>query len=181
MKYIINIASLILLLSISLLVNADQESTEVFSSKNYMFLVLEQEKDGKRGYKIKYDRTKKRPETEKFNIVNYEVKLKEYPFEPGMQTLLFHIKAKTKGEKRNLYVLYNGFLSFIEKGTYFYVTEDRNKSIKYYSMYNGKPNRETIKNIIKDILKGDRQPLLATKWAENGKESVVIKFDEKLK
>jgi len=92
MKYIINIASLILLLSISLLVNADQESTEVFSSKNYMFLVLEQEKDGKRGYKIKYDRTKKRPETEKFNIVNYEVKLKEYPFEPGMQTLLFHIK-----------------------------------------------------------------------------------------
>lgn len=152
-------------------------SNEVFVGKHFMSLVLNQEQNGKRGFRLQFEKVKKPESENQLQLGGYEVTSQKYNFKTGEQTLLFRINAKNKEEKRTILVLYNGMLSLLA-GTdnyYFYVAEEYKKSIRYYAMFKAEPSFESVSEIVESALKNPDGALVATRWA--GKESEVFIYD----
>jgi hypothetical protein len=152
-------------------------SKETFKGSNFMLLVASQETEGKKGFRLTYDSPASKPSKEIHQIADYEITLEKFPYSPGIQTLLFRITAKKEKQERKLYVLYSGMVSYTA-GTdsfYFYLSEEYQKSIRYYAMYMGEPTTETILKALEPALTNPDSALIATRWA--GKESEVFIFD----
>ena len=152
-------------------------STEVLVGKNFMSLVLNQEQNGKRGFRLQFDKVKKPESENQLKLGGYEVVAQKYSFRAGEQTLLFRLNAKNAKEKRAILVLYSGMLSLLA-GTdnyYFYVAEEYKKSIRYYAMFKAEPSFELVSQVVESALKNPDVALVATRWA--GKESEIFIYD----
>ncbi len=148
----------------------------IFSGKLFMTLVLNQEKDGKRGFHLTYKKGKKGPAINTGSLAGYEIKTDTFNFVPGMQTLLYKFNAKGPKGKRKIFVLYNGLLSLIaENGFYFYIAEEYEKSIRYYAMFDAQPSLEQVTSVIESALADPDTALVATRW--EGKESSIFIYD----
>lgn len=152
-------------------------SNQVFSAKNYMTLVFDQESNGKKGFKLQYAKPKSPVSESKQTLGGFETLIKKYDFEKGQQTLLFLIEAKKGKEKRRLLVLYSGLLSYMAgtEGFYFYLAEEYEKSIRYYAMFNSEPSLAEVTMVAEQALANPDSALIATKWA--GKESEIFIYD----
>jgi hypothetical protein len=152
-------------------------TNEVFVGKHFMSLVLNQEKNGKRGFRLQFEKVKKPVTESQLQLAGYEITSQKYSFNVGEQTLLFRFNAKKEKEKRTILVLYSGTLSVLA-GTdnyYFYVAEEYQKSIRYYAMFNSEPSFESVSKIVESALNNPDGALVATRWA--GKESEVFIYD----
>jgi len=153
------------------------ESNEVFLGVNFATLVMDQEKDGKRGFHLIHNKPKKAESVESIQLGEFQVEVQKFASEKGPQTLLYRFKAVNGKQSREILVLYSGIVSLLAKpeGFYFYVAEEYEKSIRYYSMYNGEPKLETLKKVVETALSNPDSALVATKWA--GKESEIFIYD----
>lgn len=156
-----------------------KEAVENFKGSNFLILVGNQESNGKKGFHLTYEKPKKPVATQSFQLAGYDVKLEQFSFEPGMQTVLYRFVALKGKEKREIDVLYSGMLSLVAGGDgfYFYVAEEYQKSIRYYAMYINEPGIESAKKVVETALQNADSALVATRWA--GKESSIFIYDSK--
>jgi len=153
------------------------EAKETFVGKDFATLILMQEQNGKRGFKLTFDTPKRSANETSFEIAGYTVTAIDYPFEKGEQTLATKYIATKDKQKREIVTLYNAYLS-LTSGTdddYFYVAEGYEKSIRYYAMFKSRPTIEQLKPILDKSLTNPDSALAATKWA--GKESEIFIYD----
>lgn len=150
---------------------------EHFVGKDFASLILLQEQNGKRGFKLKFDKPGKSIAEEKLELAGYSVVRQEYPFEKGEQTLLAQYIAQKNKEKRKILVLYSGHIGLLSNSEdyYFYVAEEYEKSIRYHAMFKSKPTAEQLKPVVEKALANPDGALVATRWA--GKESEVFIYD----
>lgn len=153
------------------------ESNEVFLGVNFATLVMDQEKDGKRGFHLIYKKPKKAEFIETIPLGEFQVEIQKFTSEKGPQTLMYRFKSADRKPSREILVLYSGIVSLLAKpeGFYFYVAEEYEKSIRYYAMYNGEPTLETLKKVVQAALVNPDSALVATRWA--GKESEIFIYD----
>ena len=173
------LTSLFVVLASSAFAESSPDSNEVFLGKNFSMLVLDQEKDGKRGFRLTHNKPKKKnaESVELIQLGEFQVEVQKFTFEKGPQTLLYRFKAKGGGQSREILVLYSGLVSLLAKpdGFYFYVAEEYEKSIRYYSMFNGEPKIDALKRVVEAALLHPDSALVATRWA--GKESEFFIYD----
>ncbi len=107
----------------------------------------------------------------------FQVEIQKFTSEKSPQTLLYRFKTVNGKQSREILVLYSGVVSLLAKpdGFYFYVAEEYEKSIRYYSMYNGEPKLEALKKVVEAALLNPYSALVATRWA--GKESEIFIYD----
>jgi len=155
----------------------NQASHEVFIGKDFMSLVLNQEKNGKRGFKLQFDKVKKPESESKGQLGGFEVNVQKFSFKTGEQTLLYRFNANKGKEKRAVLVLYSGILSLLSgtENYYFYVAEEYQKSIRYHAMFNAEPSIEDLTKVVSTALENPESALVATRWV--GKESEVFIYD----
>lgn len=155
----------------------DQASHQVFVGKDFMSLVLNQEQNGKRGFKLQFEKVKKPESESNAQLGGYEVNIQKFNFKTGEQTLLYRFNANKGKEKRAVLVLYSGMLSLLSgtENYYFYVAEEYQKSIRYHAMFNAEPSFEELSKVISAALENPESALVATRWA--GKESEVFIYD----
>lgn len=153
------------------------EAKETFMGKDFASLVLMQEQNGKKGFKLTYKKPKAATQEAPVEIAGYTVTTTQYAFEADEQTLFARYTATKDKEKREIVVLYNAYLSLLS-GTndfYFYVAEEYEKSIRYHAMFKSNPTHEQLKPIIEKALSNPDSALVATRWA--GKESEIFIYD----
>lgn len=155
----------------------NQTSNQVYIGKDFMSLVLNQEKNGKRGFKLQFEKVKKPESESSVQLSGYEVNVQKFNFKTGEQTLLYRFNANKGKEKRAVLVLYSGMLSLLSgtENYYFYVAEEYQKSIRYYAMFNAEPSFDELNRVISTALENPESALVATRWA--GKESEVFIYD----
>lgn len=155
----------------------NQKSNKVFLGKDFMSLVLNQKKNGKRGFKLQFEKVKKPESESNVQLGGFDVNAQKFSFKAGEQTLLYRFNANKDKEKRTVLVLYSGMLSLLSdtENYYFYVAEEYQKSIRYYAMFNAKPSFEELSEVVSIALKNPESALVATRWA--GKESEIFIYD----
>lgn len=157
---------------------SDEETPVERRRRVIMTYVVFLERQGREAPEPEYTVEKDTCIADLIDVDGKQVLMTSAGFNEGLQTLHYRMVFKDGEDVRSVLVLYNGMVSAVFEGDYFFVSETRGPSTAFYEVYKAQPGHEELKELATGIVRGTATPLITTEFRDEDWKMYVTQYDD---